>query len=511
MAGMLRLDLSTAYPLFSSEATRHIESVAATKLPPHTLMQRAGLATARLARALAPHARTIWIACGSGNNGGDGLQAAAALQVAGRHVVVSCLASDAQQLPLDARQAWLLAREAGVEFAQHPPDLGPQDLCVDALLGLGLTCRPHGHSPDPRLLQWLAVLQSSAAPVLSVDLPSGLLADTGQFAPGLAPKTPVASARHTLALLTLKPGLFTALGRDAAGSVWFDDLGVDTANLRPAAWLAGAPAPSTRLHASHKGSYGDVAIVGGEGMGRRGMGMTGAALLAASAALHAGAGRVLVAPLDDAASAGAVTALQPECMPRRFEALALEGGLTVVAGCGGGVAITAVLAPILQQAARLVLDADALNVIAADRTLAQLLSERAHHPDRSTVLTPHPLEAARLLGTGTEAVQADRLCAAGELADRFGCAVVLKGSGSVVAAPGCTPRINPTGNARLASAGTGDVLAGLLGARLATAPATLDAAFGAACRACWEHGAVADRWPHHTALTALGLARALTA
>ncbi|AVP59070.1 NAD(P)H-hydrate dehydratase [Pulveribacter suum] len=508
---MLRLDFSHPQPLFTSQATRHIEAAAAAALPPCTLMERAGQATARLAMAMAPHARTIWLACGSGNNGGDGLQAAAALRAAGRHVVVSCLADDAQQLPPDARQAWLRARHAGVEFASQPPSLGPQDLCVDALLGLGLTAHPRRHPADARLLQWLEALHSGTTPVLSVDLPSGLMADTGQFAPGLTPGGPAIAARYTLALLTLKPGLFTAHGRDAACCVWFDDLGVGNAGTSPAAWLAGAPRPSSRPHASHKGSYGDVAIIGGEGVGPRGMGMTGAALLAASAALHAGAGRVLVALLDGVADATTVTSVQPECMPRRFEALALDGGVTAVAGCGGGIAIAAVLEPILLQAGRLVLDADALNAIATDGAMARLLRARASRTDRATVLTPHPLEAARLLGVETDAVQADRLAAASELAARFHCAVVLKGSGSVIAAKGHTPRINPTGNARLATAGTGDVLAGLLGARLAAVPATLDAAFEAACSACWEHGAAADHWPGSSALTALKLARTLTA
>jgi hydroxyethylthiazole kinase-like uncharacterized protein yjeF len=196
-------------------------------------------------------------------------------------------------------------------------------------------------------------------------------------------------------------------------------------------------------------------------------------------------------------------------MLRRCDALALDHA-TVVCGCGGGAAVAAVLPDVLQQSTRLVLDADALNAVAADPHLQHLLRERGRQ-GRPTVLTPHPLEAARLLAGTTAAVQADRLAAARTLADQYGCTVLLKGSGSVIAAPGRTPLINPTGNARLATGGTGDVLAGLLGARLAAEPAQAGVAFAAAGNACWEHGAAADRWPAGRSLTAGALARALNA
>ena len=505
MGAMQRITAHSTYPLFSAQATRDVEAAAAAQLPPHTLMQRAGAATARLALALAPHARTVWIACGGGNNGGDGLEAAAVLHAQGRRVLVTCLGAGPQRLPADARASWNKAMCAGVPFTDTPPTLSPQDLCVDALLGAGLSAAARNRSHDERLPQCLAAVQASRAPVLCVDLPSGLLADSGQYAPGLAPQAPPTAARHTLALLTLKPGLFTAHGRDAAGSVWFDALGVDPA-ATPCAWLRGSPAPSARLHASHKGSFGDVAIVGGEGFAARGMGMTGAALLAASAAVHAGAGRVLVSLLDEhGASAAALAAALPEAMPRRLDALALES-LTVVAGCGGGAAIAPALGSILERAPRLVLDADALNAIAAETGLARQLRARQTTGHQATVLTPHPLEAARLLGASTQAVQADRLAAARELAQWAGCTVVLKGSGSVTAAPEQAPLIHPTGNARLATAGTGDVLAGLIGACLAAG----HGARAAAAAACWQHGAAADAWPPERALTALRLARSLT-
>ena len=495
--------------LHDSAATRRLEAAASAALPPHTLMQRAGAATARLARALAPHARTIWVACGRGNNGGDGLQAATLLHRQGYAVQVSLLARH-DDLPDDARNAWQQARDAGVPFTETPPTLGPQDLCIDALLGIGLRGTPSPHAPDPRLSQWLTHMRASPAATLCVDLPSGLLADTGQWAPGQEEAAGAAGARHTLSLLTLHPGLFTAQGRDAAGEVWFDDLGVDAVGAHgcaPCAVLAAPPAPARRPHASHKGSFGDVAILGGEGLAARGMGMTGAAVLAALAALHGGAGRVMLALLDDAT---APWAPWPELMPRRPEALDLAHA-AVVCGCGGGQAIAPHLPRVLQQAARLVLDADALNAIAADAALQDLLRARSSRADGATVLTPHPLEAARLLESSTAAVQADRLDAATRLAQRYGCTVVLKGSGTVIAAPGQVPHINPTGNALLATAGTGDVLAGLIGAHLAAAHATGTTAQQAASHACWQHGAVADAWPRGQALTARALAQALGA
>lgn len=491
---MQRIRPTQPYALFDTATTRAIEAEVGAALPPHTLMQRAGQATARLSQALAPHARCIWLACGRGNNGGDGLEAATILHRAGIPVAVTWL-GEPQTLPADARKSWQRACEAQVPFVNTPPVLGPQDLCVDALLGIGLGSA--SRTPDARLLEWLDHMRTSAAPMLCVDLPTGLIADTGQWAPGFEPSRTSSAPRHTLSLLTLKPGLFTAHGRDAAGTVWLDDLGI-SADHAPVAWLAEPPPAAARAHASHKGSWGDVAVVGGEGVGTRGLGMTGAALLAASAALCGGAGRVLLALLDD----GETTAVlhQPEIMLRRFDALDLAR-LTVVCGCGGGMAVAGVLPQVLREAQRLVLDADALNTIAADPALQRLLEERK----AVTILTPHPLEAARLLGTNTAAVQGDRLAAARTLAERFGCTVVLKGSGSVVAAPQRLPLINPTGNALLATGGTGDVLAGLTGALLARSPD----AFSAAAQACWLHGAAADAWPSHRALTASQLAQAL--
>jgi ADP-dependent NAD(P)H-hydrate dehydratase / NAD(P)H-hydrate epimerase len=476
------------WPLHDVAATRSLEAAALAATPAHTLMQRAGLACARLAMALAPHAHTIWVAAGPGNNGGDGMEAALHLHQWGREVVVTLLGNP-DTAPKDAHAAHQRALQAGVRFADAPP---PQwDLCIDALLGIGAT-----RAPQEAMARWIGDMLRRDAPVLAIDNPTGMDADTGQAA------SVCVKATATLSLLTLKPGLFTADGRDMAGQVWLDDLQVQ-AMAQPLggpgsaiAYLNGRPAGVTRRHASHKGSYGDVAVVGGA------PGMGGAALLAASASLHAGAGRVYLCALDPA-MAMALVPTQPELMLRDIGALAVTQ-MTVVCGCGGGDAVREHLPRLVSGAGALVLDADALNALAADSQLQQQLASRSIRR-APAVLTPHPLEAARLLGTTAREVQADRLRAARALSQQFRCTVVLKGSGSVIAAPQGLPAINPTGNASLATAGTGDVLAGLIGARLAAGMP----AFEAACASAFQHGDIADRWPTDVALTAAALAGAL--
>ncbi len=484
--------------LYGSAATRQIEQQTAAGLPQHTLMSRAGLAVARLARALAPHARCIWVACGPGNNGGDGLVAATHLHQWAQEqggipeVIVTHALQDEMRMPVDARQALHAARAAGVRFSPQPPS--HFDLAIDALFGIGAQRAFAGP-----LAQWLGTLRASPQPVLCVDLPSGLGPDTGVLTALNAGAPGLAGPRHTLSLLTLKPGLFTGAGRDACGNVWFDNLGARPLPDVPAtAWLVGAPpSASARHHVSHKGSFGDVLVLGGQGMAVNGAGMTGAAVLAARAALHAGAGRVFVGLLEgDAVSPTHWDPVCPELMFRRPERLLEPGvleGASVVCGCGGGTSVAGLLPGVLAAAPTLVLDADALNAIATDSALKTQLGQR-HGRGWTTVITPHPLEAARLLGSNTQTVMLDRLQAAQTLADRFGVFCVLKGSGSVLAAPGETPLINASGNAALATAGTGDVLAGMIGSAIAPAGLSGDRLRESVAAAVHQHGWLADHW-----------------
>ncbi len=277
-------------PIWRREGIRALEArLQALAAPP--LMDQAGLATARLALAVAPHARRIWVAAGPGNNGGDGLEAAIHLHRWGLDVQVSLL-GDGPALATDARRALARARAAGTCITQGlpsaPPELGPQDLCIDALLGIGGT-----RAPQRPLLQAIGLINRSPAQVLAIDVPTGLDADSGQALGSTV------QADHTLTFLAAKPGLLMGHGRDACGTLWLDPLGLpEDARLRhpPDAELNPPAQPIPRRHVSHKGSRGDVAIVGGESLGPH-TGMTGAALLAAQAALHGGAGRVMLSLL----------------------------------------------------------------------------------------------------------------------------------------------------------------------------------------------------------------------
>ncbi|MBL8323808.1 MAG: NAD(P)H-hydrate dehydratase [Rubrivivax sp.] len=472
---------SGPWPLHDTAASKALEARALAATAPHALMERAGLAVARLAHALAPAAQHVEVWCGPGNNGGDGYVAARLLLAAGTVVTVVDPTPGATR-PADARRAIERAREAGIRPvapAQAPADA--PTLVIDALLGLGTTRALQGPLADAA-----TAINARRVPVLAVDLPTGLAADTGQPL-GAA----VVRATHTLSLLSLKPGLFTALGRDLAGCVWFDDLGAsaEDAAVAPAsatAWLLGPRRRMALPHAAHKGSRGDLWVLGGSD------GMIGAAQLAARAGLAAGAGRVYLTLLcREAPAAVASDPSRPELMHRSFDTAraGLLASATLVAGCGGGSAIESRLPALLAEAKRLVLDADALNAVSREPALLRLLKGRAGR-GQGTVITPHPLEAARLLGVGSSVVQHDRLAGARALAEATLSVVVLKGSGTVIASPGAPPAINPSGNAALATAGTGDVLAGWIGGLWAQAPSR--PAEEVACDAVWLHGHAAD-------------------
>jgi hydroxyethylthiazole kinase-like uncharacterized protein yjeF len=486
---MERIDTrATAIALHGLATSRELENEALAELPAGTLVARAGTALGRLGLALAPHAAMVWIAAGNGNNGADGLHAAIWLAKSGKQVIVT-IQPEAKR-SADCSNALDRAIAAGIDIRSQPPTLQRRDLAIDALLGLGASRAPEGFIAD-----CVVHMTRQPALVLAADLPTGLDADTGQPFSDLCVR-----AAHTLSLLTLHPSLFTGRGRDFAGIAWFEGLDADLGDsviARRAACadarlsssadvLAALPA---RSHAQHKGSFGDVAVIGGQ------PGMIGAALLAARAAHAAGAGRVYVSLLDR--DALQFDGARPELMFRRDWWLGdadMLKAATVVCGCGGGDAVADALPPLLRGAGRLVLDADALNAIAADEKLQALLQARTDAL-LPTVLTPHPLEAARLSGVDTASIQADRLQAARRLADRYSCVVVLKGSGSIIAAPGATSIINKTGNAALGTAGTGDVLAGWLGGLWAQQARDADAAASAltsAVAAVFMHGEAAD-------------------
>lgn len=508
-----RLNPSRQERLHDVATTRAIEARALAQHPPGTLMNRAGQSVARLLRAWQPQARRIDVVCGPSNNGGDGLVAATVLH---RHlqslghgrVRAWLIRAPERSVPADAAHALREAEAAGVDLRPLPAGLdaaGPwtqdADVLIDALLGIG--ARPL--EPGP-LASAAWSLATDPRPVLCIDLPSGLNADTGRWD---GPMRTTRAARATLSLLTLKPGLLTGHGRDLAGEVWTDHLGVAIPDEAPVAARWGGfdfsrDGKSGDPHASHKGSYGDVAVLPGQSLAETGQGMAGAAVLAARAALHGGAGRVYLG-VPESPTSPEWDPLQPELMLRHVGALldpALLASLTVVAGCGGGSTMASGLPTVLAQAARLVLDADGLNAVAHDPVLQDLLRRRGW---ARTVITPHPLEAARLLGRSTTDVMADRPGAASELAERLQAVCVLKGAGTVVASPRGTPWINASGNARLATAGTGDVLAGMVAAALARRP---EAVVEQVCRAVHAHGAIADTWdPCHGSLTAGGLAR----
>jgi hydroxyethylthiazole kinase-like uncharacterized protein yjeF len=343
---------------------------------------------------------------------------------------------------------------------------------IDGLFGIGLARPLTGAARELAL-----AVNGFDCPVLALDVPSGLDADTGAV---VGPDGVVVRASCTITFIGDKPGLHTFAGRDMAGEVVVAPLGIDAALLPTATCMLNAPELfaghlMARAHNTHKGSFGDVAIVGGAA------GMAGAPVLAARGALYCGAGRVFVASI---APGPAFDPVHPEIMFR--DAASFDSpNCTLVLGPGMGSAAATLLAKALDGSAPLVIDADALNMIAASADLQARLSAR----NGAAILTPHPLEAARLLGVSAAIVQGDRLAAARELAARFGKIVVLKGSGSVIAEPGGMAVINTTGNPGLATGGTGDVLAGICGALLAQGWPAREAALGAV----WMHGAGADR------------------
>ncbi|MES2739681.1 MAG: NAD(P)H-hydrate dehydratase [Pseudomonadota bacterium] len=472
------------HPLFSVAQIRAIEQDAAAPLPPGTLMRRAGAAAADAAAAIlaqggvrdGAQARVLLLV-GPGNNGGDALEAAAHLARSG-HRVVLWMAASAAGAPAGSpeRQAALALATAGTaSFSPSVAAIEAQswDLVVDGLFGIGLSRPPAGD-----LRAAIMLVNRLDCPVLALDVPSGLDADSGAV---VGPDGVAVRASHTITFIGDKTGLHTCDGQDHAGTVQVADLEIERRLFPPAqAGLNGTDLFGDRLrarrHNSNKGSYGSVAVVGGA------HGMTGAPILAARSALYGGAGRVYIAFPDEAP---AFDGGQPELMCRQAADVDFDSAVLVVGpGLGDSGHARALLLKAIDSDSALLLDADALNMVAADAPLRAALARRAG----SCVLTPHPLEAARLLDIDVRAVQADRPGCARRLAAQLNAVVILKGSGTVIAGADGAIAINRTGNPALATAGTGDVLGGLCGALLAQGWPLREAALGAV----WLHGRAAD-------------------
>ena len=432
-------------PLLSVTEIRAAERAAQASLPAGTLMTRAGIAVAGCVASVRPdHSLTVCIVAGPGNNGGDGYAAATELRDAGHRVTCVQLAKPSSD---DARNA--LARwqsSGGTTRTQLPTQ--SFDVIVDAILGIGQTRPLQG-----ALLAAAEWINAQRAHVVAIDVPSGLEADRGCWVGGVEG----VYASQTITFIADKPGLHTGDGVDAAGTVIMDRLGVEQASTRT---MLTDPSDFSQVTAprrrnTHKGSYGSALIVGGA------HGMVGAALLAARAALTIGAGRVYVDCIG--APEFRVDPGQPELMFRPYASI--ENPHSIVIGCGLGQndAARRALQWALDSDASVVVDADALNLLSQGPALSECLAAR----NATTVLTPHPLEAARLLQVSADDIQFDRITRARELATRYRSFIVLKGAGSVAVHVNGRCAINPTGGPALATAGTGDVLAGLLGGLLA--------------------------------------------
>ena len=407
-------------PIYLTDDIRRIEREAGDVKPP--LMERAGAVAAELAARLASDKqKDILVLAGPGNNGGDAKIVAARLKEQFFRVTL-------------------------VDKAELPDDK-PWALVVDGLFGIGLARELEGDYA--RLVDYV---NRQRCPVLALDIPSGVHSDSGRIM-GRAVR-----ATHTITFIGLKPGLLTLDGPDCSGEVVLADLGLPAHKAN--AWIAAPQLFQNVLKARprnfHKGMAGSLGILGGA------TGMSGAALLAGRAALKLGAGRVYVGMLDDAL---AVDPGAPELMLRHADDVLGQdlNALVVGPGLGQSERAETLVGAALASDLSCVLDADALNLIAESEDLRHACARRK----AETIITPHPAEAARLLAESTATVQADRVKAARALCENLNAHVVLKGNGSILAARDGHWFVNTTGNPGMASAGMGDVLAGMLGALLA--------------------------------------------
>lgn len=459
-------------------------------MPASLLMENAGTGITRRALELASPSGRFAVICGRGNNGGDGLVAARKLAAAGREVRVE-IVGGADGLKGDPLRNLQALRTVGLTPAPIPADenFGAGDVILDALFGTGLNRGPEGAYAEAilRIAGW----RKRGARVLAVDLPSGLATDTGR------PFSPCVEADATVTFGFLKPGLATEPGVSLAGQIFVEDIGMPSADAAgvagPGLFLVEEADAIARLAPrkadTHKGSYGHVLVVAGS------RGKTGAAALAAIAALRAGAGLVTVATRPDALAS--VQAHAPELMGVELPAggalgagdldallAAADGKDALVIGPGipRDEGTTELLGQLLEKLEiPWVIDADGLNALAGRLDLLKSAKGRV-------VLTPHPGEMARLSGKGTADVQKARLETARDLATRYGVAVALKGARTVLALPDGRAFINPTGNPGMATGGTGDVLSGVCGGLAAQGLSIEDAALVA----IFAHGLAGD-------------------
>jgi NAD(P)H-hydrate epimerase len=463
------------YALYRAEQVRALDRAAIDGLgiPGASLMERAGEAAFTVLRDTWPGARDVTVLCGIGNNGGDGYVVARLAQGAGlRNRVVQL--GDPDRLRSDAkanREAYLEAGGEVLALGTLPPKT---DLIVDALFGTGLEREVTGDWAEA-----IRAVNAHRAPVLAIDIPSGLHSDTGTVL-GVA-----VEASATVSFIGLKQGMFTGQGPQCCGRVHFDGLevpatvyGTQILSARRLDWSKQAQLLAARRRTAHKGDFGHVLVVGGAS------GLSGAARLAGEAAARAGAGLVSLATRPE--HAALLSVARPELMCHGIEAasdltplLRRAGVVAIGPGLGRSAWALALLARVLEAALPLVVDADALNLLAADPV---------SRPD--WVLTPHPGEAARLLGASVAEIQRDRFAAARELQRKYGGVVVLKGAGTLVQAAGARPpAVCTEGNPGMASGGMGDVLTGLISGLLAQGQTLADAAELGVCL----HGAAGDR------------------
>lgn len=450
---------------------REIEraAMAALNLSGVELMRRAATAALSTLRRHWPEQRHICIHCGPGNNGGDGFLLAVLAREAGLRVDVVVLKQGSHGDAATAREAWMAG--GGTVLIWHDQASLPQaGLHVDALYGIGLN-----RAPDAAAALLIERINDSARPVLALDVPSGLDSDSGQC-PGAAIRADV-----TLSFLADKRGLHTGRSADHVGVLELAALGVPDqvyAQVRPDAQLLVAETLPPRRRYANKGDYGHVLVIGGD------HGMAGAARLAGESALRTGAGLVSVA--TRAEHVFALNAARPELMVRAVDgpqALAplLERASVLALGPGLGQTAWAhaLWLTALDAQKPMVLDADGLNLLVAEpRDFVA-----------PTVLTPHPGEAARLLGVAVAEVERDRFAAARELSRLHAAVVVLKGAGTLVADPDGRLGVCPWGNPGMASAGMGDLLTGVVAALLAQGCS----AWQAACLGVGLHARAGDQ------------------